>query len=182
MPGGPSYDYGFYSRLSKFIKRVIGIVGASRTVNSQTVIVEMEDGDGYITRCRGTVTITDAGAGYAKGCLYTKTDGSAGGILYVNEGTSSSCDFNVVSPVGSQNAFRVIAAGLFTTVGGDANEAITVTGALSTDVVAVTLRVVGGTPRTIITAIPATNAINVVMSGDPSTTHVLQYVVLRSNA
>lgn len=71
-------------------------------------------------------------------------------------------------------------AGTFTTVGGDVNEAITVTGAAATDIVHVTLRVAGATPRTVLTAVPATNAINVVMSGDPSTDHVLQYTVLRA--
>jgi hypothetical protein len=77
-------------------------------------------------------------------------------------------------------AYAAILAGTFTTLGGDATESITATGAVSTDIVSVTLRVVGATPRTILTAIPTTDAITVTMSGDPSTDHVLQYVVFRS--
>ena len=77
-------------------------------------------------------------------------------------------------------AFYPLAAGTFTTVGGDATESIPVTGALVTDIAMVTLRVAGGTPRTILTAIPAANAITVTMSGDPSTDHVLQYVLFRA--
>lgn len=71
-------------------------------------------------------------------------------------------------------------AGTFTTLGGDASEAITVTGAAATDIVQVTVRVAGATPRSIVAAAPATNAINVTLSGDPSTDHVLQYIVLRA--
>lgn len=71
-------------------------------------------------------------------------------------------------------------AGTFTTLGGDAAEAITVTGAAATDIVQVMVKTAGGTPRSIVAAAAATNAINVTMSGDPSTDHVLQYVVLRA--
>lgn len=76
----------------------------------------------------------------------------------------------------------VVYAGEFTTVGGDADEAITVTGAAGTDLVLVSLKTKGSTPRTILTAAAATNAINIVMSGDPSTDHVITYMVLRATA
>ena len=71
-------------------------------------------------------------------------------------------------------------AGSFNTVGGDANESITVTGATATDIAIVVLHTKGATPRTILTAQAATNAINVEMSGDPSNDHVLKYMVLRA--
>ncbi len=76
----------------------------------------------------------------------------------------------------------VVAAGEHTTAGGDANETITVAGALATDIVLVTLHTVGATPRTITTASASAGQIDVVMSGDPSTDHVLSYVVLRAAA
>jgi hypothetical protein len=76
----------------------------------------------------------------------------------------------------------VKAAGTKTTVGGSASQTITVAGALSTDIVCVTLKTVGATPRTILTATAAAGQINVVMSGDPSTDHVLQYALLRAAA
>ena len=78
------------------------------------------------------------------------------------------------------NGFAVVAAGEFTTVGGDANEAIASVGVLATDLVLVNLHTVGAAPRTILTAVAAADAINVVMSGDPSTDHVLTYAVLRA--
>lgn len=71
-------------------------------------------------------------------------------------------------------------AGTFTTLGGDASETITVTGAAATDIVCVTVKTAGATPRSIVAAAAATNAINITLSGDPSTDHVLQYVVLRA--
>lgn len=71
-------------------------------------------------------------------------------------------------------------AGTFTTAGGDASETITVTGAAATDIVCVTIKTKGASPVSIAAATAATNAINVTMSADPSTDHVLQYVVLRA--
>lgn len=71
-------------------------------------------------------------------------------------------------------------AGTFTTAGGDASETITVTGAAATDIVCVTVKTAGVSPRSIVASTAATNAINITMSGDPSTDHVLQYVVLRA--
>lgn len=71
-------------------------------------------------------------------------------------------------------------AGTFTTLGGDASESITVTGAAATDIVCVTVKTAGAVPVSIVASAAATNAINVTLSGDPSTDHVLQYVVLRA--
>lgn len=75
---------------------------------------------------------------------------------------------------------KVIAAGNFTTAGGDANETITATGATSSDIAIVTLKTAGAVPRTITTAAAGTDSIAVVLSGDPSTDHVLNYLVLRA--
>ena len=73
----------------------------------------------------------------------------------------------------------VFAAGLFTTVGGDANETITIAGLLATDIAICTLAGSGGTARTILTSKAASGQIDVVMSGDPSTVHQINYIVLR---
>lgn len=80
---------------------------------------------------------------------------------------------------GIQYGSRIIASGVFTTAGGDANEAITATGAIVGDTVFVSVNTVGATPRTVTSAIAAANAINVVMSADPSTDHKLNWVVIR---
>lgn len=71
-------------------------------------------------------------------------------------------------------------AGSFTTAGGDANETISVPGVLGTDVALVELHTKGATPRTILTRQAATDAINLEFSGDPSTDHIVRYVVFRA--
>jgi len=46
----------------------------------------------------GDTVPTDGTAGYEKGCIFQHTDGTgAGDVFYVNEGSSTSCDFNAVS-------------------------------------------------------------------------------------
>lgn len=82
--------------------------------------------------------------------------------------------------LGDLLANNVIASGVHTSAGGDATESITVTGAASGDIAIVTLKTAGATPRTITTAVATTDAITVTMSGDPSTDHVLQYIVVRA--
>jgi hypothetical protein len=77
-------------------------------------------------------------------------------------------------------AYAAIYAGNHTTVGGAAAEAKTVTGVLSTDIVMATLKAKGATPRTILITVPTTNTITFTFSGDPSTDHVVSYVVFRA--
>lgn len=121
------------------------------------------------------------------------------GLVYINAGSTASPSWEVIEAgtialadnnmlVGNASGVAEAVSishvikygGTFTTAGGDANETITVTGAAATDIVAVTVKTAGATPRSIVSAAAATNAINVVMSGDPSTDHVLQYIVFRA--
>ena len=75
---------------------------------------------------------------------------------------------------------RVFAAGSFTTAGGDTAEVITVASMASTDIAIVTVKTLGVSPTTVVAAAAATGQINVTMAADPSTDHVLSYVVLRA--
>lgn len=81
-----------------------------------------------------------------------------------------------------QPAYVLQYAGSFTTAGGDATESITVTGAVASDLVMVVVKTAGATPRSVVAATAASNAITVTMSGDPSTDHVLHYFVFRAAA
>lgn len=76
-------------------------------------------------------------------------------------------------------AYGVAFAASVATVTG-ATQTISVPGVVSTDIVFAELKTVGATPRTILTRASGTNAITVVMSGDPSTDHVISYQVLRA--
>ena len=74
------------------------VIGRVETINSQAITVLEKDGDLDILRCKGTVTVTDAGAWYAKWCLYIKTDAAAWTSgLYVNVWTNASCNFDLVT-------------------------------------------------------------------------------------
>lgn len=111
----------FKGRLIGFLMQLVG--GPARTINSQSIIPIEVDSNGDFTRCKGTVVITDGGAGYAKGCFYTKTNGSAGSTFYVNEGSNSSCDFNVVESAASSVTAVTAGAGL---TGGGTEGAVSV--------------------------------------------------------
>lgn len=131
----------------------------------------------------------------------TALDGKTSGRILVGNGTTVtsvavSGDITLssagVSAIGSAKVVKAMLAsgvsashivkfaGTFTTAGGDASETITVTGALGTDIVVVSVKTAGVTPRSIVAAAAGTDAIAVTLSGDPSTDHVLQYAVLRA--
>ena len=83
---------------------------------------------------------------------------------------------------GISGSHMIVAAGTHTTVGGDANETITATGALGTDTCQVSVKTKGGTPRTMVAAAAGTDNITLEMSGDPSNDHVLQWCVIRATS
>ena len=84
----------FRGTIGTTIQREIGVV---KTINSQSVKVLSEDAAGDVVKSSGAFAVTDAGAGYAKGCVHIKTDGGVGTTAYVNEGSNSSCDFNAIT-------------------------------------------------------------------------------------
>jgi len=45
----------------------------------------------------GLTVPADASTGYAPGCIFLHTDGTAGAVVYVNDGTSTSSEFNAIS-------------------------------------------------------------------------------------
>ena len=76
---------------------VVRTLGKVETINSQSIRVIERDSSNNVISCSGTVIITDGGAGYAVGCEYIDTDASAGSQIYVNEGTTLSCNFNPIT-------------------------------------------------------------------------------------
>jgi hypothetical protein len=72
--------------------------GEVETINSQAITGLLTDGSANLLLCTGTVVITDGSTGYAKGCLYIKTDVATGtGGLYCNKGTKTSSAFTLVT-------------------------------------------------------------------------------------
>lgn len=68
-------------------------MGQAVNPHSGTGILAESPGDGILIAYGRTVP-TDATAGYSPGCLFIKTDGTAGACLYVNDGSKASCDFD----------------------------------------------------------------------------------------
>jgi len=58
------------------------------------VIYKSIDG---ILDCYGKTMPADGSAGYAIGCTFRHVDGTDGSALYVNEGTATSSDFNLIT-------------------------------------------------------------------------------------
>lgn len=72
--------------------------GISHTIGAETFKVYMTDENSNILWAVGTTVPTDAGAGFAKGCLFIDSDVATGTTgLYCNKGTSSSCQFTAVT-------------------------------------------------------------------------------------
>lgn len=70
-------------------------------------------------------------------------------------------------------------AGKHTTVGNATSEDVTVTGALATDIVMVTIQANSGTTK-LLTAAPDTDKVTLTFDNDPSTEITVAYVVLRA--
>ncbi len=63
--------------------------------DSERVIAEFDRGGGKVL-VHGTTTPSGAATGYAPGCLFVKVGGGDGDTLFLNEGTLTSADFNLV--------------------------------------------------------------------------------------
>jgi len=100
--------------------------------------------------------------------------------MSANPGTTHALHYCILRPRGSfKPSHYVFAAGTHTTVGGAAAEAITVTGALATDVAIVNYAVTDDTDA-IRKAVVTADTLTVTASADPSTTHAFAYAILRA--
>lgn len=120
-------------------------VGASGTA----VKVLEYDMDGNISRAQGATVPTDADAGYAVGCVFIDTTGGIGVTYYVNEGSATSCDFNVSA--GGTGDITSVVAGAGLTGGG-------VTGAVTLDIANTDGKITVGANSIDITAVSLVNA------------------------
>lgn len=65
----------------------------------------VEDPPTGVLQLKGTTVPTDGDSGYLPGCIFQHTDGGSGTSIYVNEGTSSSCNFNALNVQGGAESF-----------------------------------------------------------------------------
>lgn len=79
----------------KIFNRIVKLCGNKK---SSTLKVLLVDESNKVLLCTGTAVPT--GAGYAKGCLFIKTDAAAGTKgLYENQGDTVTASFNVVGDI-----------------------------------------------------------------------------------
>src|SRR3990167_3946435 len=80
----------------KIYNRGLQVSGELRKVGTPVVRVFTSDATGNVTRASGATVPTDADKGYATGCIFSQTDGVVGSVIYINEGTAASADFNAL--------------------------------------------------------------------------------------
>lgn len=81
--------------MAKSFNRALKLAGESVQIGTPVVKVLEFDVDNNVLRATGATLPTDGDRGYAVGCTFIKTDGGTGTVMYVNEGTATSADFNV---------------------------------------------------------------------------------------
>lgn len=172
-------------------------VGVANAVTGDVVI----SNTGVTNISAGVILNADVNAAaaiaYSKLAALTSANillGSAGNVATV---TAVSGDITIgntgVTAIGSGKVLKAMLAtgivpshvikfaGESTTPGGSATVTISVAGAVAGDYVAINVKSKGaGAARSVVTAAAGTDNITVVMSGDPSTDHVLQYFVWRA--
>lgn len=80
--------------MPKVLNRGLKLVGEKRVINDVTVQVLQFDGSSNVLLATGTTVPTDGSAGYAKGALFIDTNDAGVQAIYVNDGSTTSSDFN----------------------------------------------------------------------------------------
>lgn len=85
----------------KVFNRAVKLLGQKFRINSVDFQALLIDDNGDVLQATGQTVPTDASVGFAKGCLFIKTNSSTKEVVYVNEGSRSSCDFNALASGGT---------------------------------------------------------------------------------
>jgi hypothetical protein len=162
-PCGPVMGYGFYLANTKAFAS--GTAGLVETLPAAIVSTDIalashatsDDNDQLISVITGTNTVT---------------------ITNQNDPLAAHSAQYATLRNGCIPDYDIFAAGTYTTVGGAAAEAITISGALASDIALVQIAVSADT-MTISKAVMTANTLTVTSSADPSTSHAYHVCILR---
>lgn len=121
------------------------------------------DGDGQVALDSASLSASELDAGSV-------------GTSEITDGSISLADLDS----GIAPSHIAVYGAKYTTTGGGAAEAITVTGAAATDLAQVTLVDEGTNTVSVLKAVLTTNTLTVTFSGDPGNDAIIDYVILRA--
>lgn len=88
-------------------------LGATHKVGTPTSVTVLEvDSANNVIKAKGATVPTDADTGFAKGCVFIKTNGVVATTFYINEGSETSADFNAMETSASTVTGVTAGAGL----------------------------------------------------------------------
>jgi len=97
--------------MAKSYNRALKLAGETLKIGTPVVTVLEYNVSNDVMRAIGATLPTNGDRGYAVGCLFTKTGGTSGTILYVNEGSATSALFvTALNAVRSQKTVTTTAS------------------------------------------------------------------------
>ncbi len=76
----------------------VELIGYALKIGAESFVTLLTDGSGNVLMATGATVPTDAGAGFAKGCIFIDTDVAGGTTGFnINKGTTTSCQFTAVT-------------------------------------------------------------------------------------
>ena len=88
------------NKMAKILNRALKLCGQEQKIGTYSIQILEFDVNGMVMRAQGINVPANGDVGFAKSCLFVKTDAGAGTKgLYENQGTTTSCSFNLIGAI-----------------------------------------------------------------------------------